>query len=64
MRSGRRISRRRRRSADPRRKAQAHLIDLPIDFASGERVTRGRFIEHFRERRLADLESSLAQVKT
>src|ERR1700749_2125356 len=31
----------------PSPEAQAHLIDLPIDFASGQRVTRGSFIEHF-----------------
>jgi membrane carboxypeptidase/penicillin-binding protein len=33
----------------PSREAQRHLIDLPIDYASGTRVTGGRgFIEHFR----------------
>jgi len=32
----------------PSPEAQAHLIDLPIDFASGQRVTRGGFVEHFR----------------
>ena len=31
----------------PSPEAQAHLIDLPIDFASGQRVTRGGFVEHF-----------------
>jgi penicillin-binding protein 1A len=33
----------------PSREAHLHLIDLPIDYASGNRVTDGRgFIEHFR----------------
>ena len=32
----------------PSPEAQAHLIDLPIDFASGQRATRGGFVEHFR----------------
>jgi penicillin-binding protein 1A len=33
----------------PSREAQQHLIDLPIDYASGDRVTGGQgFIEHFR----------------
>jgi penicillin-binding protein 1A len=35
----------------PSREAQLHLIDLPIDYASGNRITsgeRGNFIEHFR----------------
>ena len=32
----------------PSPEAQAHLIDLPIDFASGHRLTRGGFVEHFR----------------
>jgi len=32
----------------PSPEAQAHLIDLPIDFASGRRLTRGGFVEHFR----------------
>jgi membrane carboxypeptidase/penicillin-binding protein len=32
----------------PSPEAQAHLIHLPIDFASGQRVTRGSFVEHFR----------------
>jgi len=35
----------------PSREAQLHLIDLPIDYASGDRITgggRGNFIEHFR----------------
>jgi membrane carboxypeptidase/penicillin-binding protein len=32
----------------PTPEAQAHLIDLPIDYASGQRVTRGSFVEHFR----------------
>jgi membrane carboxypeptidase/penicillin-binding protein len=32
----------------PSPEAQTHLIDLPIDFASGQRVTRGGFVEHFR----------------
>jgi penicillin-binding protein 1A len=35
----------------PSREAQLHLVDLPIDYASGNRVTdgnRGNFVEHFR----------------
>jgi penicillin-binding protein 1A len=33
----------------PSREAQRHLVDLPIDYASGDRVNGGRgFIEHFR----------------
>jgi membrane carboxypeptidase/penicillin-binding protein len=33
----------------PSREAQRHLIDLPIDFMTGNRVTGGRgFVEHFR----------------
>jgi membrane peptidoglycan carboxypeptidase len=33
----------------PSREAQRHLVDLPIDFLSGDRVTAGGgFIEHFR----------------
>ena len=34
----------------PSREAQKHLIDLPIDYLSGDRVTDGRasFVEHFR----------------
>ena len=32
----------------PSPEAQAHLTDLPIDFASGQRVTHGGFVEHFR----------------
>ena len=32
----------------PSVEAQAHLIDLPIDYASGQRVSRGGFVEHFR----------------
>ena len=33
----------------PSREAKLHLIDLPIDYATGDRVTNGRgFIEHFR----------------
>jgi penicillin-binding protein 1A len=34
----------------PSREAQRHLIDLPIDYLSGDRVTDGRasFVEHFR----------------
>jgi penicillin-binding protein 1A len=32
----------------PSPEAQAHLMDLPIDYVSGQRVTRGGFIEHFR----------------
>ena len=33
----------------PSREAQKHMVDLPIDYASGERVSGGRgFIEHFR----------------
>jgi membrane carboxypeptidase/penicillin-binding protein len=32
----------------PSPEAQAHLINLPIDYVSGQRVTRGGFIEHFR----------------
>jgi penicillin-binding protein 1A len=36
--------------AGPSHEAQLHLIDLPIDYASGNRITdgRGNFIEHFR----------------
>ncbi len=36
--------------AGPSREAQKHLIDLPIDYLSGERLTDGRanFVEHFR----------------
>jgi penicillin-binding protein 1A len=32
----------------PSPEAQAHLIDLPIDYASGQREERGGFVEHFR----------------
>jgi len=33
----------------PSQEAQRHLIDLPIDYASGDRVNNGRgFVEHFR----------------
>jgi len=34
----------------PSAEAQRHLIDLPIDYVSGDRVTSGRggFVEHFR----------------
>ena len=33
----------------PSREAKLHLIDLPIEYATGDRVTGGRgFIEHFR----------------
>ena len=33
----------------PSREAKLHLIDLPIDYATGDRVTSGRgFVEHFR----------------
>jgi membrane carboxypeptidase/penicillin-binding protein len=32
----------------PSPEVQAHLIDLPIDYASGQRATRGGFVEHFR----------------
>ncbi len=34
----------------PSREAQKHLIDLPIDYLSGDRITDGRanFVEHFR----------------
>jgi membrane carboxypeptidase/penicillin-binding protein len=32
----------------PSTEAQRHLIDLPIDYATGNRVTGGGFIEHFR----------------
>ena len=33
----------------PSPEAQQHLIDLPIDYASGERVGKGQgFVEHFR----------------
>ena len=35
----------------PSREAQLHLVDLPIDYASGNRINgggRGNFIEHFR----------------
>ncbi len=33
----------------PSSEAKLHLIDLPIDYATGDRVTNGRgFIEHFR----------------
>jgi penicillin-binding protein 1A len=32
----------------PSAEAQAHLIDLPIDYASGQREKRGGFLEHFR----------------
>ena len=32
----------------PSPEAQAHLIDLPIDYVSGQRATRGGFVEHFR----------------
>ncbi len=35
----------------PSPEAQRHLIDLPIDYATGDRVTaggRGGFVEHFR----------------
>jgi penicillin-binding protein 1A len=32
----------------PSPEAQAHLIDLPIDYTSGQRETRGGFVEHFR----------------
>ncbi|HXX04730.1 MAG TPA: transglycosylase domain-containing protein [Xanthobacteraceae bacterium] len=32
----------------PSREAQRYLIDLPIDYMTGDRVTGGGFIEHFR----------------
>ena len=32
----------------PSREAQQHLIDLPIDYMTGDRVTGGGFVEHFR----------------
>ena len=32
----------------PSREAQRHLIDLPIDYMTGDRVTGRGFIEHFR----------------
>jgi membrane carboxypeptidase/penicillin-binding protein len=33
----------------PSREAQSHLVDLPIDYVSGDRVTgHGGFVEHFR----------------
>src|SRR4029077_9687994 len=32
----------------PSPEAQAHLIDLPIDYDSGQREKRGGFVEHFR----------------
>jgi hypothetical protein len=32
----------------PSAEAHAHLIDLPIDYESGEREKRGGFVEHFR----------------
>ncbi len=32
----------------PSREAQQHLVDLPIDFMSGDRVSGGGFVEHFR----------------
>jgi penicillin-binding protein 1A len=32
----------------PSPEVQAHLIDLPIDYASGQREKRGGFVEHFR----------------
>ena len=33
----------------PSSEAKLHLIDLPIDYATGDRVTNGRgFVEHFR----------------
>jgi penicillin-binding protein 1A len=32
----------------PSPEAQAHLIDLPIDYESGQREKRGGFVEHFR----------------
>ena len=32
----------------PSKKAQRHLVDLPIDYMSGDRVSAGGFMEHFR----------------
>ncbi len=32
----------------PSPEAKAHLIELPIDYVSGQRATRGGFVEHFR----------------
>jgi membrane carboxypeptidase/penicillin-binding protein len=46
--------------------AQAHLIDLPIDYASGQRETRSGFIEHFRlgeDGTVADTTAELTQKK-
>jgi membrane carboxypeptidase/penicillin-binding protein len=34
--------------SDPSKEAQRRLIDLPIDYMSGDRVSAGGFIEHFR----------------
>jgi penicillin-binding protein 1A len=34
--------------AGPSREAQSHLVDLPIDYMTGDRVDAGGFIEHFR----------------
>ena len=38
------------RTSAPSAEAKKHLIDLPIDYSSGDRVTSGgrSFVEHFR----------------
>ncbi len=51
----------------PSPEAQAHLIDLPIDYMSGQRVSRGGFIEHFRlgeDGTVADSTVELTQNKS
>jgi hypothetical protein len=44
--------------------AQAHLIDLPIDYASGQRVSRGGFIEHFRLGEDGTVADTTVELKT
>jgi penicillin-binding protein 1A len=51
----------------PSPEAQAHLIDLPIDYVSGQRETRGGFNEHFRlgeDGTVADSAVELSQNKS
>jgi penicillin-binding protein 1A len=48
--------------AGPSREAQSHLVDLPIDYMSGDRVQAGGFIEHFRrgaDGRVEDTQNTL-----
>ena len=46
----------------PSQEAQRHLVDLPIDYMSGDRVSGGGFMEHFRraaDGQLADTQYQL-----